>query len=174
MSLKIAVIGSGLGDKEEVLKKSREIGKEIAKNKCILVTGGCRGYPYAAVVGAKKEKGKTIAISPAENEEEHVNVYGFPTDQTEIIYTGLGIPGRNKEVILNSDAVIIIGGNGGTLNELTFALYEERPLGVLKGSGGITDIVHLIAERCDRKGEKERIVYSENPKELVKELVKLL
>jgi len=172
--MKIAVIGSGKGTKPDIEERAKEVGREIARNKCILVSGGCRGYPYAAVKGAKSEKGKTIAISPAENEEEHINSYNFPTDQTEIIYTGLGIPGRNKEVVLNSDAVVMIGGEVGTLNEFTFVLYEEKPLGVLKGSGGVTDIVHLIVERCNRKVKKEKIVYSESPEELVKGLIKLL
>ena len=138
--MKIAIIGSGRDHKinSEIAEKAKEIGREIARNNAIVVTGGCTGYPYAAVKGASELKGKSLAISPAANKEEHIERYSFPADFSEITYTGLGIPLRNKEVVDNSDAVVIIGGEIGTLNEFTFAVYGKKTIGVLIGSGGIT------------------------------------
>ncbi len=98
--MKIGVIGAGKDLPELKYELANEVGKEIVRNKCVLVTGGCFGYPNAAVKGALEEGGKTIAISPAKDEKEHVGKYGFPLEQSEIIYTGLGIPGRNKEVVI--------------------------------------------------------------------------
>jgi|ETNmetMinimDraft_2_1059921.scaffolds.fasta_scaffold65836_1 uncharacterized protein (TIGR00725 family) len=170
--MKIAIIGQGKNTKHEIEEKAKELGREVARNKCVLVTGGCLGYPFAAVKGALAEKGKTIAISPAKDKKEHVDVYGFPLEQSEIAYTGLGIPGRNKEVVLNGDVVIAVGGSFGTLNELTTVMYEKKPLGVLIGSGGVADVAEQIVNACESYALKDKVVYSDNPKELVKRLLK--
>ena len=158
--MKIAVCGASLPPFDKnILKKSYEIGREIAANKHTLRFGGCWGYPYEAAKGAFENNGKIIAISPAKNKEEHINNYKFPAKNfTEVDYTCLGIPGRNIPLVLNSDAIIIISGQIGTLNEFTIAFYHKKPIGILKGSGGITDIVEEIAKICGKVGEKDRIV----------------
>ncbi|MBI2661188.1 hypothetical protein HYX09_02860 [Candidatus Woesearchaeota archaeon] len=87
-------------------------------------------------------------------------------------YTGLGIPERNLPLVKGSDAVIIIAGQIGTLNEFTIAFQEKKRIGVLSGSGGITEMLGPIAETCDneRYNMKNKVIYSDNPKELVKKL----
>src|SRR3989338_11441801 len=173
--MKIAVIGSSLESDKNILKKAEEIGREIARNNCVLFVGGCRGYPEAAAKGAFEERGTVIAISPAKDKEEHIKVYDFPTDVfSEIRYTGLGIPGRNMFVVKEADAVIMVSGQIGTLNEFTIAFHAHKPIGVLKGSGGITEIVKQIAEYCDTVGEKDKIIYDPAPKELVEKLLKAI
>ena len=170
--MKIAICGASLPPFDNViLKKSYEIGKEIAVNNHILKLGGCWGYPYEAAKGAFENKGKVIAISPAKNKEEHINKYNFPTNNfTEINYTGLGIPGRNIPLVIESDAMIVISGQIGTLNEFTIAFYHKKPIGILEGSSGITKLVKEIAEICSRVGEKDKIVYEKEPKMLVRRL----
>ncbi len=170
--MKIAVCGASLPPFEKnILKKSFEIGKEIAANKHVLRFGGCWGYPYEAAKGAFENNGKVIAISPAKNKEEHINNYKFPAKNfTEVDYTGLGIPSRNIPLVVNSDAIIIISGQIGTLNEFTIAFYYKKPIGVLKGSSGITNLVKEIAEVCSRVREKDKIVYEKEPKILVMKL----
>ena len=172
--MKIAVCGQSLAPlNNETFKKSYEIGKEIAARKHILRFGGCWGYPYEAAKGAFENKGKVIAISPAKNKNEHISKYKFPINNfTEINYTGLGIPGRNLTLVNDSDAVIIISGQIGTLNEFTTAFYLKKPIGVLKGSSGITNIIKKIAEICDKNDEKDKIVYEKEPKKLVDKLIK--
>src|SRR3989338_5717891 len=117
--MQISICGASLPPfDKEVIKKAYEIGKEIALNNHTLRFGGCWGYPYEAAKGAFENRGKVVAISPAKNKEEHANKYKFPHDNfTEIEYTGLGIPGRNIPLVKGSDAVIIISGQIGTLNE---------------------------------------------------------
>ncbi|MBI2559061.1 LOG family protein [Candidatus Woesearchaeota archaeon] len=170
--MKIAVCGASLPPFDKsVLKKSYEIGREIAVNKHVLRFGGCRGYPYEAAKGAFENNGKVKAISPAKSKEEHIRKYKFPQDNfTEIEYTGLGIPARNLPIIADSDAVIIISGQIGTLNEFTIAFHQKKPIGVLEGSGGITKLIKEIAEVCSKVGEKDRIVYEKEPSALVKNL----
>ena len=108
--MKIAISGAGAGDDPSIIEKAKELGKEIAKHKHkhILLTGGCHGYPYAALRGALLEGGEIIVCSPAKDQEEHEKKYGFPIDEgVEYIYTGLGIPERNIPLVKNADAIII-------------------------------------------------------------------
>jgi len=140
--MKIAVCGSGSTGNSEILEKTKVIGKELAKNNHILITGGCKGYPYAALRGALLENGKIIAYSPAKDEEEHIAKYNFPIDGgVEYIYTGLGIPKRNTPLVYAADLIIIIGGQIGTLNEFTLAFHKKKKIAVLKDSGGITSSI---------------------------------
>ena len=170
--MKISICGASLPPFDKaILKKAYEIGKEIALDNHILRFGGCWGYPYEAAKGAFENKGKVVAISPAKNKEDHTNNYKFPTQNfTEIHYTGLGIPGRNLPLVVESDAAIMISGQIGTLNEFTIAFHQKKPIGVLEGSGGITNLIKEIAEICSRVGEKDKIVYDKEPKRLVRKL----
>jgi len=172
--MKIAVCGLGSGNyKKDILKKSKEIGREIAKNKCILITGGCYGYPYETSKGVMEGKGVSIAISPAKNLKGHKK-YNYPIKNfTNFEFTGLGVPGRNLPLVKNSDGVIIIGGKSGTLVELAIALHDYKPIGVLKNSGGITDLIPKIVKAC-KKIKKQKIIYESNPKRLVNKLIKLI
>ena len=170
--MKIAVCGSSIITNKEAAKKAFEIGKEIAKNKFLLLTGAGKGYPYEAAKGAFSAKGEVFGVSPAANEEEHANKYSFPTDNfTKIKFTGLGIPGRNFPLVKEAAAIIIVSGQIGSLNEFTIAFHYNKPIGVLKGSGGIIDIIEKIAEICNKRDEKENVVYSSEPKELVQLII---
>ena len=173
--MKIAVCGASLPPFDKnILKRAYEIGKEIAVNRNILRFGGCWGCPYEAAKGAFENNGKIIAISPAKNKDEHIQKYNFPTKNfTEIDYTGLGIPGRNIPLVVNSDAIVVISGQIGTLNEFTIAFHKKKIIGVLEGSGGITKIVEEIAEICKKVGEEDKIIYEKEPKRLVRRLREL-
>ena len=170
--MKIAVCGSSSNSDKETAKKAFEIGKELAKNSVLVLTGAGNGYPYEAAKGAFSADGSVFGISPAKDEEEHKQNYKFPIDYlTDIEYTNLGIPGRNFPLVREADAIIIISGQIGSLNEFTIAFHYNKPIGILSNSGGITAILKEIAEICDKNGEKENIVYSEEPKELVKSVL---
>ena len=167
--MKIAVCGAGDNPDKETAEKAFNIGKEIASNGILLLTGACNGYPYEAAKGCFSVLGKVFGISPAKDKREHTERYKFPTDAfSEIEFTGLGIPGRNFALVKEADAAIIIGGQIGTLNEFTIAFHAKKPIGILKGSGGITEILDKVIEICDKNGEKEKVVFSGEPKELVK------
>ena len=166
--MKIAVCGSSSSLDKEIARKAFEIGKELAKNNVLVLTGAGNGYPYEAAKGAFSVNGRVFGISPAKDEGEHIHKYSFPIDNfTEIGYTNLGIPGRNLPLVNEADAIIIISGQIGSLNEFTIAFHDAKPIGILEGSGGITEILEDIAEICDKNGEKGNIVYSKEPKELI-------
>ena len=167
--MKISVCGaSESANDDEIKKKAFEIGKALAENDILVLTGATYGYPEAAAKGAFSNNGKVMGISPAKDKKEHVERYKFPTDShTQIEFTGLGIPGRNYPLVRESDAVIIISGQIGTLNEFTIAFHAKKTIGILKGSKGITEIIGKIADICSKNNEKDNIVYSSDPKELV-------
>jgi len=81
-----------------------------------------------------------IGFSPAASEKAHVKSYRLPTDFHDVIvYTGFNYSGRNLILTRSSDAVIIICGRMGTLNEFSIAFEDNKPIGVLTGSGGTAD-----------------------------------
>ena len=174
MKHKIGVIGSAEGNINDVLLTSaRDIGKEIAKYNCLLLSGATTGLSYEAVKGAKEVGGFTVGFSPAKNEAEHVERYKLPTEGFDlVIFTGFGYKGRVVPFIRSSDAVIGISGRRGTLTEYATALDEGKITGILTGSGGVSDMMKHIEEHIGKKGGKK--IFNNDPKNLVKEIVENL
>ena len=87
-----------------------------------------------------------------------------------MIYTGKGFMERDIVNIRSSDAIVIISGGIGTLNELTIAYDEGRPLGVLTHTGGISDSVpHIIQDLCKRT-LPPNLVFDDDPAKLLDKL----
>src|SRR3989344_391948 len=161
----------------EADKKAYEIGREIVRQGGILITGATTGVPHMAAKGAKDEGGISIGISPAATYASHVKSYKLPTDYFDfIIYSGFDYSGRNLILTKAADAVIIVCGGFGTLNEFTIALEDERPIGVLTGTGGISDHLKDLLEKVDdpHKHGTGRVFFSDDPKELIQKLVELI
>jgi len=172
---KIAVSGAArIGHCCQGIEKlSEEVGKEVAKQKCILVTGATTGVPYFSAQGCKKVGGFSIGFSPAGSETAHLKSYKLPVDAFDIIiYTGFDYSGRNLLMTNAADGVIIICGRMGTLNEFTIAFEDQKPIGVLEGSGGTADKIRSIATGPHRGAKK--IIYEKDPKKLVKKLIALI
>lgn len=176
MKLKIGVMGSGLEKGEQNLsKKSLQlayaVGREVARHNCILVNGACQGIPYEASKGAKSADGFVMGVSPAENLHEHIHKYKFPTDTYDIIvYTGFGFKGRNVVNVTNCDAVIIVGGHVGTLNEFTIAYDEGMVVGVMQGSGGIADFIDDIIKIASKR-TGAAVIYDKDPHDLIRKVI---
>lgn len=176
LKYKICVSGAAETDwcAPNALDKAKEIGKEIVRQKAILVTGATTGFPLWSAIGAKEEKGIVIGISPAESEKEHIETYELPVDYMDmIIYTGFGYSGRNLLLTRAADAVIIGCGRMGTLNEFTIAFEDKKPIGVLLDSGGTTDLIREIIEKSHR-GKEVSVIYDSEPKILVEKLIQLI
>ena len=158
---------------EGALEAAKELGREIVRQGAVLVTGATIGIPYWAAIGAKEEGGISIGLSPAASEKEHLNVYQLPIDYFDIIiYTGFNFSGRNLLLTRASDAVIICCGRMGTLNEFTIAFEDNKPIGVLEGTGGTADMIkELVSEMHRGPGN---ITYSKDPKTLVVEVIKFV
>jgi len=174
MEKKIGVIGSGVkGGPSELVYKARSIGREIAACNDYLITGAGLGLPYEAVIGAKEMHGFTVGVSPAHNLKEHMEKYLFPAEHFDLlVYTGAGLKGRNVIMVRTCDAVVSISGRIGTLNELTIAYDEGKPIGLLRQTGGVSDEFEQLAERLGKMGGK--IISDENPKSIIKRLTEIL
>jgi len=175
MSYKIAVSGAAqIGHcSPNATKLAEEIGREIARQKCILITGATTGIPHFSARGCKKIGGFSVGFSPAASESAHIRAYKLPTDYFDIIvYTGFDYSGRNLLMTNAADGVIIICGRMGTLNEFTTAFEDQKPIGVLEGTGGTADKIRIIATGPFRGVKK--IVYEKNPRKLVQKLIKLI
>jgi uncharacterized protein (TIGR00725 family) len=165
MRLTIGVMGSSGGDLSEAnLAKAHRLGEAIAARDAVLITGGCPGLPYEAVRGAKAKGGLVIGISPGLSPDEHRGKYRV------LVYTGSGLMGREITNIRSCDMVVIAGGRTGTLGELAIAYDEGRLIGVLTGTGGITEFVEpIITARGKQTGAC--VLYDDDPEQLVDRLI---
>jgi len=174
MKYKIAVSGSATDNcADGAFKKAYQVGRQIALRGCALVTGATVGIPQWATRGAKSAKGISIGLSPAVSRQAHIKTYHLPVANMDlIIYTGFDYSGRNMLMTRSADAVIVVCGRIGTLNEFTTAFEERKVVGVLVGSGGIEAEIDDILTKAERG--RRYIVFDEDPKKLVdKVLAKL-
>ncbi len=172
MRLTIGVMGSSGGDlSEATLAKAHRLGEAIAARDAVLITGGCPGLPYEAVRGAKARGGLVVGISPGLSLDEHRRKYHSPVDGFDVlIYTGSGLMGPEITNIRSCDMVVIAGGRTGTLGELAIAYDEGRLIGVLTGTGGITELVEPII-KASGKETGACVLYDDDPERLVDRLI---
>jgi uncharacterized protein (TIGR00725 family) len=117
---RVAVVG-GSQCSEEMDTLAEEVGRELARRGCVVITGGLGGVMSAACRGAKSEKGLTVGILPgfdARDANEHVDIP---------IATGLS-HARNAIVVRSADAIIAINGQYGTLSEIALGLTLGTPV----------------------------------------------
>ena len=174
MNVQIGVMGSAGGRiSPEELALARRLGHRIGELGCTIVTGACPGLPHAAVLGAHAAGGISLGISPALSREEHVNVYASPLQPyTAMVFTGSGLMGRETHNIHSSDFVIFVGGRSGTLGEFCIAYDEGKLIGVLLGSGGISDDLPRIAKLV-QKDTGSILITGEQPEALVDRLLEI-
>lgn len=172
MPLKVGVMGgAGNNIPKGHLDMALLLGEAIATAGCVTITGACPGLPLAAARGAKNRGGTVIGISPGLSLDEHAFKYESPTLAHDVlIFTGSGLMGREVVNIHSSDIVVIIGGSSGTLGELAIAYDEGKLIGVLTGTGGISDMVQAILDTCN-KDTGARVVYADDPCRLIQELL---
>jgi uncharacterized protein (TIGR00725 family) len=170
---KICISGGAEGESaENAYELAKIVGREVAKRGHVLITGATKGVPWEAAVAAKKAGGTNIGFSPAGSEEEHVKKYRLPSDSKiydHIIYAESGYTGRNMLMVRSSDATICIDGRIGTLNEFTVAFEENEIVGVLEGSGGITDVIRAILEVADKGMRK--VLFDTDPIRLIDKII---
>ena len=172
--IRIGVMGAASGEyPPAILEQCRLLGAAIARRGCCILTGACPGLPQAAVIGAKGiSRGHAIGISPAMSFREHVEVFDAPWREFDVlIYTGLGIMGRELINIRSSDIVIVVGGGSGTLGEYAIAYDEGKLIGVLTGTGGVADVLGQINGELHKNTGAE-VFYRSDPESLVTLLLK--
>jgi uncharacterized protein (TIGR00725 family) len=174
LQYQICVSGAARGDSVITgAKLAAAAGHEIARRGHITLTGATRGLPYEAAKAAQKAGGFSMGFSPAASRLAHVKKYRLPLDVFDsVLFTGFEYTGRNLLLIRSSDAVVMVGGRIGTLNELTIAIEERKPIGVLLGSGGMTEEVERVLRAAKRV--RTGIVFSHDPVELVDQLIDMI
>lgn len=157
-----------------------ELGKQVALQGHVLITGATIGLPDWAAQGAKSVGGMSIGISPAASVREHLNKYRLPTTAYDfILYTGLHYVGRDALLVQSSDAVLSIGGRMGTVHEFATAIESHVPVGVLRDTGGVgEEFEHLMKAAgmchdgiCDTRHD---VFFGQQPDLLVERIVKIL
>ncbi|MFZ3011492.1 MAG: hypothetical protein WA060_00625 [Minisyncoccia bacterium] len=155
------------------LDKAKELGREIARQGAVLVTGATTGFPLWVAMGTKEEGGVSIGISPAANEKEHAEVYKLPLDYMDlIIYTGFGYPGRDLLLTRSADAVICGCGRIGTIHEFTIAFEDGKPIGIFEGPWEMGNELKEILEKSNRPNAK--VAAGDDPKKLLEEVIALV
>lgn len=137
--LRIGVIGQSGAVSDEVYALAEEVGREIAQRGAILLTGGTTGVMEAVSKGAKAAKGLVVGILPGDHLDAANDYVDIP------ITTGLSFDYRSLILVHSSDAIIMLGGENGTLGELSTAYLNCKPIVVIEPSGGWAARVRTIA-----------------------------
>jgi len=173
-------MGASLNDALTSSEQSRigalaeQLGAAIAEAGCLLMTGATTGIPHLVARAFRSHGGFAFGVSPAENRIEHVERYHLPDDGADaMIFTGFGYKGRNLINVRSSDIVLLMSGATGTLNEFTIAYDEGKIVGVLEGSGGVSDHMREIIEFC-KKPTQGTVLYDRDPAKLVERCVQAL
>ncbi|GGJ09176.1 hypothetical protein GCM10010885_17800 [Alicyclobacillus cellulosilyticus] len=128
--IRIGVIGQSGEVSAAVWAMAEALGQEIARQGCVLLTGGTNGVMEAVSRGAKAAGGLVVGILPGDDP-------GMANPYIDIpITTGFGFDYRSLVLVHSSDVVIMVAGGNGTLGELSAAYLNRRPVIVLEPSGG--------------------------------------
>lgn len=161
MPLQIGVIGNDGAISKKLKTLAEKLGRLIAAQGMILVCGGHFGVMEAAARGAKEGGGVTVGILP-ESDRRKANPFC-----DIVIATGIG-RARNLVVVNSSDVVVAISGGSGTLSEIALALAENKRVIVLKGSGGVSDLVAgKMIGTC-------KVLEAESPEEAIEMILKCI
>jgi uncharacterized protein (TIGR00725 family) len=116
----IGIMGPGEGATPDENEMAFELGRAVANNGWVVLTGGRSfGIMDAAMRGAHEVDGLTIGILPndnAANASDHADIK---------IMTGMG-SARNMINILSSHIIVVIGMAAGTASEVALALKSNK------------------------------------------------
>ncbi|MBW4611309.1 MAG: TIGR00725 family protein [Hassallia sp. WJT32-NPBG1] len=116
----IGVMGPGDKATAKDLQNAYELGKLIAQQQWILLTGGRNvGVMDAASKGAKSTNGLVVGILPDDSKR------GISEAVDIAIFTDMG-NARNNINVLSSDLVIACGMGAGTASEIALALKGNK------------------------------------------------
>lgn len=171
--LQIGIIGSAGNEeypnknrqRENLYKLAEELGRLLAQKGAIVVTGGKGGVMESAAKGAKKARGITVGVTKGKNRFTS-NKY---TDVEAV--SGMEGYGDATMLVLSCDGLIALGGGVGTLQELSIAYRNNKPVVILNtGYGWSSKLANSYLD--ERK--KEKFVSAKTPIEAVSLLLKIL
>ncbi len=154
-------------------EKGMELGRQIATQGAVLLTGATTGFPMWSAMGIKEVNGISIGVSPASSEKEHIETYNLPLEYMDLIlYTGFGFPGRDIIFTHSSDGMLFGCGRIGTVHEFTVAFEDGKPIGILEGSWETDEVIKDILANGHRPNDN--IVFDSDPKVLVEKVIELV
>lgn len=135
----VGIIGSAgnddyrgtVGASDEMMAEAEKIGRLLAENNIVVITGGKSGIMEAGARGAKNAGGQTVGVIKG--------IKRFTSnDFTDIeVISGMEADGFDELLLVNMcDALIVIGGGAGTLEEITIAYRNRKPIVALTTQGG--------------------------------------
>jgi len=86
VQIRIGVMGSASEPADPaVVALCRRLGRTVAQRGACLLTGACPGLPHESVLGAKEIDGHVVGISPAATLREHVETFGSPYREYDVL-----------------------------------------------------------------------------------------
>lgn len=161
--IRIGVIGQS-GDISPLTQKlAEETGREIARRRAVLLTGGTNGVMECVSRGAKAENGLVVGILPGDTLDMANDYIDIP------ITTGLSFDYRSLILIHSSDCLIMIGGGNGTLGEASAAYLNRKPVVILEPSGGWAGRIRTSAYEGSYLDERKTVTldYAQTAREAV-------
>lgn len=132
----VGVMGPGEDATEDDVQLAYELGRSVAQQGWVLVTGGRQaGVMDAAGRGAKSAGGTVVGILPGIDDTNLSPSVDIP------ILTGMN-EARNNINVLSSRVLFFVGMNAGTASELALALKRKRPVILVRQH---EDVIHLFA-----------------------------
>lgn len=116
----IGVMGPGENATPDENDMAYDLGKAIAQNGWITLTGGRSfGVMDASLKGATEVGGMTIGVLPGDSDKNS-------SDHAQIkIITSMG-SGRNYISVLSSHVIVVLGMAAGTASEVALALKSRK------------------------------------------------
>jgi hypothetical protein len=172
-AIKIGVMGSASTSiaaegRQRIDALAVRLGKKIAAATCVLITGELDGIPGRVVEVHRQHGGLSVGISPAHSAVEHAALYDTPPcPSTVVIYSGFGFKGRNVIAVRSADIVILVSGGIGTLNEFTIAYDEGKVIGLLQGTGGVTNVAQTLLATLPVRSTGAVVIADPDPEQLI-------
>lgn len=102
----------------------------VAEKGATVVCGGKGGIMEATCKGAQKANGITVGVVSG-NQRGTCNKYVM----VEVV-SGIINCGEESLIVSMSDALIVLGGGAGTLQEIALAYSNNKPIVTIKGLNG--------------------------------------
>lgn len=127
----VGVVGPGAGATAEQVRLSEEVGRLLAGEGLVVVTGGLDGVMAGAARGCLQAGGTSVGLLPGLHRDD------ADPHSTVTLPTGLGEL-RNGLLVRACDALVAVGSSWGTLSEVALAARTNVPV-VLLGWGSLAD-----------------------------------
>lgn len=143
--MKLAIISSASENYSSEINTVVQKILSLLYSNTIIMTGGSLGIPGLITKQAKQLGFKTVAYSPDTDAVSHNNRHdNLSADYFDEVHHITGFTARSLQMILDSDAVLLLNGRIGTLSEFTIALEEGKRVAVLTGTGGVADHLEYV------------------------------